>query len=38
VEQLVVEAIRVELDLQGLLDAIEDQWTKLQKPEEVAAQ
>lgn len=37
VEQLVVEALRVELDLQGLLDAIEDQWAKLQKPEEVAA-
>jgi GntR family transcriptional regulator len=38
VEQLVVEAIRVELDLQGLLDAIEDQWTKLEKPQEVATQ
>ena len=37
VEQLVVEAMRVELDLQGLLDAIEDQWAKLQKPEEVTA-
>jgi GntR family transcriptional regulator len=37
-EQLVVEAIRVELDLRGLLDAIEDQWAKLQKPQEVAAQ
>jgi GntR family transcriptional regulator len=38
VEELVVEAIRVELDLQGLLDAIEDQWAKLQKPQEVATQ
>ena len=37
VEQLVVEAMRVDLDLQGLLDAIEDQWAKLAKPREVAA-
>lgn len=36
VEQLVVEAMRVDLDLQGLLDAIEDQWTRLQSPREVA--
>lgn len=36
VEQLVVEAMRVELDLQGLLDAIEDQWAKLESPREVA--
>jgi GntR family transcriptional regulator len=35
VEQLVVEAIRVDLDLQELLDAIEDQWARLQKPVEV---
>jgi len=38
VEQLVVEAIRVELDLQALLDAIEDQWVKLQQPQELATQ
>jgi GntR family transcriptional regulator len=38
VEQLVVEAMRVELDLQGLLDAIEDQWAKLEKPREVVTQ
>ncbi len=37
VEQLVVEAMRVDLDLQGLLDAIEDQWAKLENPREVAA-
>ncbi len=37
VEQLVVEAMRVELDLQGLLDAIGDQWAKLEKPREVVA-
>jgi len=36
VEQLVVEAMRVELDLEGLIDAIEDQWAKLQKAQEVA--
>jgi GntR family transcriptional regulator len=38
VEQLVVEAVRVELDLQGLLDAIEDQWSRLQKPKEAVTQ
>ncbi len=37
VEQLVVEAMRVELDLQGLLDAVEDQWKKLENPREVVA-
>lgn len=37
VEQLVVEAMRVELDLQGLLDAIEEQWTRLDNPREVVA-
>ena len=38
VEQLVVEAMRVDLDLRGLLDAIEDQWAKLENLQEVAAQ
>ena len=36
VEQLVVEAMRVDLDLQGLLDAIKDQWARLESPREVA--
>jgi GntR family transcriptional regulator len=36
VEQLVVEAMRVELDLQDLVDAIEDQWARLENPREVA--
>ena len=33
VEQLVVEAKRVGLDLEELTDAIEAQWQKLEKPE-----
>lgn len=37
VEQLVVEAMRVELDLQGLVDAIQDQWAKLENPREEIA-
>lgn len=36
VEQLVVEAMRVELDLRGLLDAVEDQWARLENPREAA--
>lgn len=35
IEQLVVEARRVELDLDELLQAIEDQWVRLEKPVEV---
>lgn len=35
IEQLVVEARRVELDLDELLQAIEDQWARLEKPTEV---
>lgn len=35
IEQLVVEARRVELDLDELLQAIEDQWARLEKPVEV---
>ena len=33
--QLVVEARRVELNLDELLQAIEDQWARLEKPVEV---
>jgi GntR family transcriptional regulator len=33
VEQLVVEAKRVDLDLEELVDAIQAQWQKLEKPE-----
>ena len=33
VEQLVVEAKRVDLDLEELMDAIQAQWQKLEKPE-----
>lgn len=36
VEHLVVEAIRVELDLPELLDAIEEQWAKLEHAQEAA--
>lgn len=36
VEHLVVEAIRVELDLPELLDAIQEQWAKLERPQEAA--
>ncbi len=35
VEHLVVEAIRVELELPELLEAIEEQWEKLERPQEV---
>lgn len=35
VEQLAVEAKRVGLDLADLIEAIEDQWAKLEKPLEV---
>lgn len=35
VEQLVVEAKRVELDVDELVDAIREQWAKLEKPQEV---
>jgi GntR family transcriptional regulator len=35
VEQLVVEAMRMELDIGEVIQAIEDQWAKLEKPQEV---
>ena len=35
IEQLVVEARRVELDLDELMQAIQDQWFRLEKPVEV---
>ena len=35
VEQLVVEAKRVGLDLDEIVDAIESQWARLEKPAEV---
>lgn len=36
VEHLVVEAIRVELELPELLEAIGEQWAKIEKPQEAA--
>ena len=36
VEQLVVEAKRLELDVDDVIQAIEDQWAKLEKPQEVS--
>jgi GntR family transcriptional regulator len=36
VEQLVVEAKRLELDIDDVIQAIEDQWAKLEKPQEVS--
>jgi GntR family transcriptional regulator len=36
VEQLVVEAKRLELDIDAVIQAIEDQWAKLEKPLEVS--
>jgi GntR family transcriptional regulator len=36
VEQLVVEAKRLELDIEDVIQAIEDQWAKLEKPQEVS--
>lgn len=35
VEQLVVEAKRLELDIDDVLQAIQDQWAKLETPQEV---
>jgi GntR family transcriptional regulator len=35
VEQLVVEAKRLELDIDDVIQVIEDQWAKLEKPQEV---
>jgi GntR family transcriptional regulator len=35
VEQLVVEAKRLELDIGDVIQAIEDQWAKLELPQEV---
>lgn len=35
VEQLVVEAKRVELDIDDVVQAIQEQWAKLEKPQEV---
>jgi GntR family transcriptional regulator len=36
VEQLVVEAKRLELDIEEVLEAIQDQWAKLEIPQEVS--
>jgi len=36
VEQLVVEAKRLELDIDEVIEAIEDQWAKLLMPQEVS--
>ena len=36
VEQLVVEAKRLDLDIQDVLQAIREQWAKLENPQEVA--
>ena len=36
VEQLVVEAMRMELDIDEVMQAIQDQWAKLEKPQEVS--
>jgi hypothetical protein len=36
VEQLVVEAKRLELDIDDVIQAIEDQWAKLEKPQAVS--
>jgi GntR family transcriptional regulator len=35
VEQLVVEAKRLKLDIDEVIEAIQDQWAKLEMPEEV---
>lgn len=35
VEQVVVEAKRMELDIDDVIQAIQDQWAKLEKPQEV---
>lgn len=35
VEQLVVEAKRLELDIDDVVQAIQDQWAKLETPQEV---
>jgi GntR family transcriptional regulator len=36
VEQLVVEAKRLELDIDDVVQAIQDQWAKLEMPQEVS--
>jgi DNA-binding transcriptional regulator YhcF (GntR family) len=36
VEQLVVEAKRLELDIDEVIEAIQDQWAKLEMPQEVS--
>jgi GntR family transcriptional regulator len=36
IEQLVVEARRVELDLDEVMQAIQDQWVRLERPVEVS--
>jgi GntR family transcriptional regulator len=36
VEQLVVEAQRLELDIDEVIEALEDQWARLKMPEEVS--
>jgi GntR family transcriptional regulator len=38
VEQLVVEAKRLELDIGDVIQAIQDQWAKLEMPQEVSRQ
>lgn len=36
VEQLVVEAVRMEIDIDEVVQAIRDQWAKLEAPKEVS--
>jgi GntR family transcriptional regulator len=36
VEQLVVEAKRMDLNIHDVMQAIQDQWTKLERPQEVS--
>lgn len=36
VEQLVVEAVRLELDIDDVMHAIREQWAKLEMPQEVS--
>ena len=36
VEQLVVEAKRMDLDIRDVMQAIQDQWAKFEKPQEVS--
>ncbi len=36
VEQLVVEAVRLELDIDDVMHAVREQWAKLEMPQEVS--